>query len=87
MQRLQHSFHAIRSVKQEIIESLINQAYEQGRLLFARSLRDDKWYEAHPKLVRSKVSHALRDARNSTNQQRFSKKFSDLVDYKTRRHL
>ena len=79
-----YSFHADRSVKGEIIQSLITQAREQGRVFLVRSLQDDKWCEAHPKLVRSKVSHALRDARNSTNQQQFSKKSSDSVDYKTR---
>jgi hypothetical protein len=75
-----YSFHANRHVKREIIESLITQARQQGRFFLVRSLHDDKWCEAHPKLVRSKVSHALRDARNSANHQQAMKKISDSVD-------
>ena len=77
-----YSFDADRSVKREIIQSLIAQAREQGRQFLVRSLKDGKWRQAHAKLVQSKVSHALRDARNSTNQQQSLKKSSDSAGYK-----
>jgi hypothetical protein len=75
-----YSSHANRSVKGKIIQSLITQAQEQGRLFLVRSLHDDSWREAHPKLVRSKVSHALRDARNSSKNHRSVKKTRIISD-------
>jgi hypothetical protein len=75
-----YTFQANRSVKREIIDSLIAKATEQGRLFIVRCLNGDVWCEAHPNLVRSKVSHALRDARNSAKQQEASEKLLKMRD-------
>jgi hypothetical protein len=56
---------APRTLKENIVKKLISKAQKQGCRFFVRNQCSDIWYEAHPYLVRSKVSHALRDARNS----------------------
>jgi hypothetical protein len=95
-----YALNAPRSVKRDIVQSLIQEAHRQGRRFLARISTsspaftrknttmdnlceernidneqkdeeeddDDSWYEASPALIRSKVSHALRDARNSILQ-------------------
>jgi hypothetical protein len=60
-----YSLHASRSVKNNVIQSLIAKAKDQGRRFLVWSQKDDAWCEAHPRLIRSKISHALRDARQS----------------------
>jgi hypothetical protein len=84
-----YTFNANRSQKGGIIHSLIIKAKDQGRLFLVRSLQDGMWCEAHSKLVRSKVSHALRDARNPTTQQLSLKKsmsMSDSVNFKVKQN-
>jgi hypothetical protein len=56
-----------RSVKRKIVHKLILKARNAGHRFLVRSIDVDKWIEAHPYLVHTKVSHALRDARNSTS--------------------
>jgi hypothetical protein len=56
-----------RSIKRKIVQKLILKAQNQGRRFLVRSMDSDTWFEAHSYLVHTKVSHALRDARNSTS--------------------
>jgi hypothetical protein len=49
------------------VQTLISKAQEQGFRFLVRAKNSDIWCEAHPYLVRSKVSHSLRDARISTH--------------------
>jgi hypothetical protein len=55
---------APRSVKRRIVIKLISKAQKQGYRFLIRAQNNDMWCEAHPDLVKSKVGHALRDARN-----------------------
>ena len=58
-----YSICAPRSWKRKVVQKLISEAQEQGCRFLVRAKSSDIWCEAHPYLVRSKVSHALRDAR------------------------
>jgi hypothetical protein len=55
---------APRSIKQKIVKNLISKAQKQGLRFLILDQSSGMWCEAHPHSVRSKVSHALRDARN-----------------------
>jgi hypothetical protein len=59
-----YDINASRSAKQGIVQSLIKAAHELGYRFLVLSKNDNNWYEAHPYVVQSKVSHALRDARS-----------------------
>ena len=54
---------APQSLKRKIVQKMISEAQEQGCRFLVRAKSSDIWCEAHPCLVRDKVSHALRDAR------------------------
>jgi hypothetical protein len=54
---------APRSLKRKLVETLISKAQKIGCRFLVRVKNTSMWCEAHPYIVRSKVSHALRDAR------------------------
>jgi hypothetical protein len=53
-----------REVKREIVESITKSLRMQGHRFLILSVESGTWHEASSSLVHSKVSHALRDARN-----------------------
>jgi hypothetical protein len=86
---VKYSIHAARSVKGDIIQSLIAKAKEQGRRFLVCSLENGIWVEAHPTLIRSKVSHALRDARHALLNSPTPKKTKFMYgkDLRRQKHL
>ena len=65
VQMMKYSISVPRSLKSKIIISVIANVKEQGRRFMVWNVDDCTWIEieAQPQLIRSKVSHALRDAR------------------------
>jgi hypothetical protein len=59
-----YNVDAPRSTKQGIVRSLIKVVHEEGYRFLVRAKNKCNWNEAHPRVVQSKVCHALRDARN-----------------------
>jgi hypothetical protein len=73
---------APRSYKSNIVQALIKTANDKGIRFIVRSKQDGNWYEAHPYVVQLKVSHALRDARNSITTSVKNKKTTSSSDPK-----
>jgi hypothetical protein len=73
---------ATRSYKSNIVQALIKTAQENGIRFLVRSKQDGNWYQAQPYVVQLKVSHALRDARNSLALSMKNKKTTSCSDPK-----